>query len=244
MITERPPTVLIIEDEKAYIRLVRLNLEPSGFQVVEATDAESGLKALVNEEPDLILLDIGLPDIDGVTLCRQIRDFSDVPIIMLTAREGTSNIVAGLNAGADDYITKPFSAQELLARIKACLRRARYAGDNHTAPAAKTVAYLTVDLAARRVFVDGKEVSLTPTEYRLLVELVNHAGRVLVPGYLLERVWGSNQLEPGLVWQAIHRLRRKIERDPKKPQLIRTRPGIGYILSCEEVSDGDGPNRE
>ncbi len=242
MITERPPTVLIVEDEKAYIRLVRLNLEPSGFQVLEATDAQSGLKALVNEDPDLILLDIGLPDTDGVRLCRQIRDFSDVPIIMLTARGGTSNIVAGLDAGADDYITKPFSAQELLARIKACLRRARHAGDSHTTATVKTIAHLTVDVAARRVFVDGKEVPLTPTEYRLLVELVNHAGRVLVPGYLLERVWGSSQLEPGLVWQAIHRLRRKIERDPKKPQLIRTRPGIGYILTCEESSNG--PNRE
>lgn len=237
MISPNLPTVLVIEDEKTYIRLARLNLEPSGFRVIDATDAESGLIALMNEDPDLILLDIGLPDTDGVTLCRHIREFSDVPIIMLTARTGTSDVVAGLDAGADDYITKPFSAQELLARIRACLRRVRRVSNDRTAETTKTIGHLTVDLAARRVFVHGEEVHLTPTEYRLLVELVNQAGRVLVPGYLLERVWGSDQLEAGLVWQAIHRLRRKIEVDPRNPRLILTRPGIGYLLACDEGNE-------
>ena len=153
---------------------------------------------------------------------------------MLTALGQTEDVVRGLNAGADDYICKPFSAQELLARIRARLRRVRQTPQQE-AETVYRIGGAELDLTRRRLFVRGEEVQLTPTEYRLITELMTNAGRVLVPGYLLEQVWGSEDNEPQLVWQAIHRLRRKIEPDPGDPVYIQTRPGIGYIFLGNEA---------
>jgi two-component system KDP operon response regulator KdpE len=227
----RDPRILVVDDEVRYVKLVRVNLEASGYEVLAATNGEEAVNLAIETQPDLILLDIMLPGQDGYAACKQIRRFSQVPIIMVTAFEQTDNIVKGLDAGADDYITKPFSAQELLARIRALLRRA-----SMSAPEPEQsvrIDGIEIDFTSRRVYVDGEEVHLTPTEYRLLSELVRNSGRVLVPDYLLERVWDINTHEPQLLWQAVHRLRQKIEPDPGNPTYIHTRTGIGYIFIAE-----------
>ncbi|MBN1247942.1 MAG: response regulator transcription factor [Anaerolineae bacterium] len=228
----RAPRVLVVDDEPRYVRLIEINLEASGYSVLTATDGPEAVELAAQEDCDLILLDIGLPRMDGYAVCKEIRRFSDVPVIMLTARGQTSDIVQGLDAGADDYIPKPFSAQELLARIRARLRR------SELEPREKKPVYqygdVTLDTVRQRLFVKDKEVHLTPTEYHLLTELVAHAGRVLVTSYLLSEVWGSEDADPRLLWQAIHRLRGKIERDPTHPEHIQTRSGIGYIFLGEE----------
>lgn len=224
--------ILVVDDEIRYVKLVRVNLEASGYEVLAATNGREAVNCTAQEHPDLILLDIMLPGQDGYAACREIRRFSHVPIIMVTAYEQTENLVKGLDAGADDYITKPFSAQELLARIRAVMRRAKM---STTQPEESlTIDGIRIDFAGRRVYVDDEEVHLTPTEYRLLSELARNSGRVLVPDYLLERVWDINTHEPQLLWQAVHRLRQKLEPDPKQPKYIHTRPGIGYILMVEE----------
>lgn len=222
--------ILVVDDEPIYIRVVRLNLEARGYHVVSASNGQAAIDLIAHEEPDLILLDVRMPGMDGYEVCQRIREFSRVPIIMLTARTETADKVMGLDAGADDYVTKPFSADELLARVRAALRRV----EDAPRPSAESVFHagdLTVDLARQRVFVREQEVRLTPTEYRLLSELVKHAGQVVIPDYLLERVWGVGyEGEEQLLRQAIHRLRRKIERAPDAPPYIETRPGIGYIF--------------
>jgi len=226
--------ILVVDDKPRYLRLIEVNLKASGYEVITTGNGVSAVELAATETPDLILLDIMLPHKDGYQACREIRAFSAVPIIMLTALGQTDDVVKGLNAGADDYICKPFSAQELLARIRARLRRV-----HQTPPQETETVYrmggVELDLTRRRLFVRGEEVHLTPTEYRLITELITNAGRVLVPGYLLEQVWGSDDDEPQLIWQAIHRLRRKIERDPSDPVFIQTRPGIGYIFLGDET---------
>jgi len=226
--------ILVVDDQPRYRRLIKVNLEASGYEVVTASNGAGAVELAATQSPDLILLDIMLPDKDGNQACQEIRAFSTVPIIMLTALGRTEDVVRGLNAGADDYICKPFSAQELLARIRARLRRVQQIFQQET-EAVYRMGGLELDLTRRRLFVRGEEVRLTPTEYRLIAELVANAGRVLVPSYLLEQVWGSEDNEPQLIWQAVHRLRRKIERDPSKPVYIQTRPGIGYIFLGEET---------
>ena len=172
-----------------------------------------------------------MPGLDGFEVCRRIRQFSAVPIIMLTGLAEDADKVKGLETGADDYVTKPFSAAELLARVRATLRRVELSERKDPSPVFEA-GDLRVDLAQQRVFVYGQEVDLTPTEYRLLCELVKEAGRVLVPEHLLEKVWGMGyEGENHLVWQVVHRLRRKIERDPRNPQYIQTKPGIGYVFA-------------
>lgn len=226
--------ILVVDDKPRYLRLIKVNLEASGYQVITADNGASAVELAATETPDLILLDIMLPHKDGYQACREIRAFSAVPIIMLTALGQTDDIVRGLNAGADDYIPKPFSAQELLARIRARLRRAHQVSQ-HEIETVHRIGGVELDLTRKRLFVRGEEVHLTPTEYRLIVELVTNAGRVLIPGYLLEQVWGSEDNGPQLIWQAIHRLRRKIERDPANPVYIQTRPGIGYVFLGDET---------
>ncbi len=223
--------ILVVDDEHRYIRLIQVNLEASGYEVLSATDGATALALAAQERPDLILLDVMLPPKDGLTVCREIRTFSDVPIVMLTALGRTEDVVKGLDAGADDYIVKPFSAQELLARMRARLRRTGAQEDEAQTECRFGDLYL--DLSARRLYLRGDEIHLTNTEYRLLVELVTHAGRVLVVEYLLDRIWGADQEDAHLLWQAIHRLRQKIEPDPAQPQIIQTRPGIGYIFLPE-----------
>jgi DNA-binding response OmpR family regulator len=222
--------VLVAEDEPRYIWAIQTNLEARGYEVLTAPDGQKAVELAVSEQPDLVLLDIKMPVLNGYEACRRIREFSTVPIIMLTALAEEANKVHGLDLGADDYITKPFSAPELLARVRAALRRV---GFSEGLPSASSfqAGVVRVDFAQQRVFISGQEVELTPTEYRLLCELVKQPGRLLVPDHLLEKVWGPGY-EGGdkLVRQAIHRLRCKMERDPRHPEYIQTRPGLGYVF--------------
>ncbi len=226
--------ILVADDEPRYVWATKVNLEARGYEVITAMNGEEALALAVTESPDLIILDIRMPDMQGDEVCARIREFSNVPIIMLTALADERNKVRGLDAGADDYVTKPFSAAELLARVRAALRRVELSTRRMSAPVLQ-YGGLKVDLARKRVSVKGREVSLTPTEYRLLREFVRLPGHVLVPEYLLERVWGVGyEGAYALLRQAIHRLRQKIEPDPRHPRYIRTRRGIGYIFQPEE----------
>ncbi len=231
--------ILIVDDESRYIRAVQVNLEASGYQVVTAANGQQAVERAAREEPDLILLDIRMPDMDGYEACQRIREFSTVPIIMLTALAETPNKVKGLDLGADDYVTKPFSVDELLARVRATLRRIEEYSEQEQ-PGEQAVfqaGELHVDFVRQRVFVRDREIKLTPTEYRLLCELVKHAGRVVMPGYLLEKIWGGDSEQDNhLLWQVVHRLRQKIERNPHTPQYIHTRPGMGYIFAYPQES--------
>ena len=226
--------ILVVDDEPRYIRAIQVNLETSGYEVLAARDGQTAIELAVSEQPDLILLDIRMPGLDGYEVCRRIREFSAVPIIMLTALAEDTDKVKGLDIGADDYVTKPFSADELLARVRAALRRVELSERQDPHPTFQA-GDLLIDFARQQVFARGQEVNLTPTEYRLLCELVKQAGRVLVPEYLLEKVWGMGyEGENRLLWQAVHRLRRKIEHDPRNPQYIQTRPGIGSVFAPPE----------
>ncbi|MFZ5917733.1 MAG: response regulator transcription factor [Chloroflexota bacterium] len=225
------PCVLVVDDEPRYVLAIKVNLEASGYRVLTASDGRTAVELAVAEEPDLVVLDIRMPGMDGYETCRRIREFSTAPVIMLSALAEDSDKVRGLDTGADDYVTKPFSAEELLARVRAALRRAELSERTDLRPCFQA-GEIRVDFAQQRVFVADREIELTPTEYRLLYELVQQAGRVLVPEYLLDKVWGVGyEGENRLLWQAIHRLRQKIERDPKEPQYIQTRPGIGYVFA-------------
>jgi two-component system KDP operon response regulator KdpE len=225
--------VLVVDDELRYVRAIQFNLEADGYEVLTAQNGHMAVELAADENPDLVVLDVRMPGIDGYEACQRIREFSAVPIIMLTAMAEDTDKVKGLDAGADDYVTKPFSADELLARVRAVLRRVELSGQEESVPTFQA-GDLKVDFAQRRVFTCEQEVELTPTEYRLLCELVRQPGRVLVPEVLLERVWGMGYEEDkSLLWQAIHRLRHKIEPDPQNPQYILTRPGIGYVFGSE-----------
>jgi DNA-binding response OmpR family regulator len=230
------PLILIVEDEPRYVRLITINLETSGYAVKSTNNAEDAVAMAARHQPDMILLDIMLRgEMNGYQACREIRQFSSVPIIMLTALGLTEHIVQGLDAGADDYIPKPFSAQELMARVRARFRRA---GSGQLLPELKDDVFdaggLKVDFGQRRIYVNDEEKELTATEYRLLVNLVRNEGRVIPTMDLLERVWDFDQHEPQLLWQAIHRLRQKIEPDPHTPRYIHTRSGIGYVFIVHE----------
>ena len=223
-------TILVVDDEPSYLWTIRINLEARGYLVLEAPDGETALDIAVTEHPDLVLLDIRMPGMDGLEVCRHIREFSAVPIIMLTAMAQKKDIVHGLDTGADDYITKPFSSDELLARVRSALRRVELSGQDDPQPVFRA-GDLEVDFVQQQVLLEGDEVHLTPIEYRLLCELVRYPGRVLVSDYLLERVWGLGyEGENRLLRQAIHRLRRKIEPPESDQQLIQNRPAMGYVF--------------
>jgi DNA-binding response OmpR family regulator len=222
-------SILVVDDEPRYVKAIRLNLEASGYLVLTAGDGISAIEQAASENPDLIILDVRMPGLDGFSVCKRIREFSEVPIIMLTAVAGDDDKVKGLELGADDYLTKPFSAQELLARVRAVLRRVEMSGRGEANPL--SMGDLVIDFASQRVFVRGEEVHLTAIEYRLLCELFRQPGRVVTHEYLLNKVWGPGYEEAeSLLWQAMHRLRRKIERDPRQPEYIHTRHGLGYVL--------------
>jgi DNA-binding response OmpR family regulator len=228
---EAAATILVVDDEPRYVSWIQVNLRASGYRVLSAADGQTALELTAGERPDLLLLDIGLPVLDGLEVCRRIREFSIVPIIMLTARAAEADRVAGLDAGADDYLTKPFGPPELLARVRAALRRGRYAA----APAGEPLFRhddLSIDYANCEVRRNGQPLALTPTEYRLLVCLARHAGRVVLPQELLTAVWGPEYRdETQHVRLYVSRLRRKIEQDPERPRHVLTKPGIGYLFA-------------
>ena len=222
--------VLVVDDEPRYLKLVRYNLEAAGYEVVTAANGEEALSLVAGKIPDLIILDIRLPDISGYEVCTRIREFSSVPIIMLTAKGEEREKVRGLRLGADDYVTKPFGAEEFMARVETVLRRSRIS--EAKAPPILTIEELSIDFVQRKVTIRGQEVSLSPTEYRLLQCLAVSAGRVIVQEEILGKVWGPEYREnyEGLRVY-IRRLRQKIEKEPEHPIYIITKPGVGYMLA-------------
>ncbi len=222
------PKILVIEDEERMARFVRLNLEQDGFQVSEALNGREGLDKLRTFMPDLILLDVMLPDIDGFELLKMIREIDNVPVIMLTAKGEEEDKVRGLELGADDYVTKPFSPRELVSRAKAVLRRVESSSVSSD-DVIEVDERLKIDFNRREIFVEGKQVKLRPTEYRLLYHLVQNAGWVLTYDQILSRVWGYEYRdEPHYVRLYINYLRQKLEKDPSNPKYILTERGVGY----------------
>lgn len=221
-------TILVVDDEERMARFIRLNLEHDGFQVVEAYRGMKAIDAVRTAMPDLVLLDIMMPDLDGFEVLKIIRETSAVPVIMLTAKGEEDDRVCGLELGADDYITKPFSPRELTSRVKAVLRRTDTTGGS-SQEVIELDDRLKIDLGRREVWVDGKTVKLRPTEYRLLYHLVQNAGWVLTYDQILSRVWGYEYRdEPHYVRLYINYLRQKIEKDPANPKYILTERGVGY----------------
>ncbi len=223
--------VLVVDDERAIRRLLQVSLTAHGHTIFEATSGREALEAVVAYRPDLIILDLGLPDIEGIEVTQRLREWTQTPIIILSVRERETDKIAALDAGADDYLTKPFSIGELLARIRVLLRRAASKAD---APIFSSRA-LTVDLARRIVRVDQCEVYLTPTEYDLLKLLVTHAGKVVTNSQILRQVWGPSQEDNShLLRVNMSNLRRKIETNPTRPVYILTEPGVGYRLRTDD----------
>lgn len=222
--------VLVVDDERAIRRFLRASLTAYGYTVYEASGGREALLAVIRDRPDLIILDLGLPDVDGIEVTRQLREWTRTPIIVLSVREEEATKVAALDVGADDYLTKPFGIAELMARIRVALRHA-------TQPAGEPIFEvddLRMDLARRQVTISGDDVALTPTEYDLLRVLVQHAGKVLTHGQLLRQVWGTGyETEIHLLQVNISNLRRKIEPDPSRPSYILTEIGVGYRLRGE-----------
>ena len=224
----RHPRILIVDDELAIIKFLRANLEAKGFETLAAMDGAEALETIERELPDLVILDIMMPKMDGFEVCRRLREWSQIPIIMLSARGDEGDKVKCLDLGSDDYITKPFGAHELIARVRAVLRRTEAAG---TIPAQTsfTNGDLQINFAQRRVTIAGKEVKLTPTEYSLLQEFVLNTGNVLTHAYLLNKVWGLEYREEREYLHVfVRRLRAKLESNPTNPRYILTVPAVGY----------------
>lgn len=219
--------ILVIDDEAAIRRFLHSALSSEEFTLYEAASGHNGLSAAASLRPDLILLDLGLPDLDGIEVVRRLREWSQVPVIVLSVREREDDKIAALDAGADDYLTKPFGVGELLARIRAALRRVVTQGEEPVFESGE----LKVDLNLRRVTLAEVEVQLTPTEYDLLRLLISHADRVLTHSQILKQIWGgAHQDQPQVLRVTISNLRKKIERDPSRPRHITTEPGVGYRL--------------
>ena len=218
-------TVLIVDDDRALLRALRINLTARGYQVHTAADAATGLAMASRHPPDLAIVDLGLPDVDGMQVVEGLRGWTSIPILVLSARDAEVAKVAALDAGADDYVTKPFGMDELLARVRAALRRAAPTPD---APTITTPAF-TIDLAAKRVTGPGGEVRLTPTEWHLLEVLARHPDKLVSQRHLLREVWGP-QYETETNYLRVHlaNLRRKLEPDPARPRYLITEPGLGY----------------
>ncbi|MFL5521359.1 MAG: response regulator [Gemmatimonadales bacterium] len=233
------PVVLIIEDEPQMRRFLRATLRAHDYQVVEATTAREGLAQAAGRNPELVLLDLGLPDAEGLDVARALRRNSRTPIIVLSARGRESDKVAALDEGADDYLTKPFGAQELLARIRVALRHAALPTDAAPQPVFEA-GDLRVDQVRRQVFRGSQEVHLTPTEYRLLAALIRHAGRVITHRQLLQEVWGASHVDQTHYLRVyMAQLRQKLESDSARPRLLTTEPGVGYRLR-EDAPAGEG----
>lgn len=227
------PKILVIEDEPPIRKFLRISLETNGCTVVEANNAATGIGQAVAEPPDAVILDLGLPDQDGLSVITRIREWSRVPIIVVSARGRESDKVTALDAGADDYLTKPFSVGELMARLRVALRHsANVAGK--TADTVFQVGDLRVDLGRREVHIRGEAIHLTPTEYRILAALVSHAGKVVTHRQLLKEVWGPDSIyENQYLRVYMGQLRRKIEQDTARPRYLKTEAGVGYRLMDE-----------
>ena len=232
---------LVIDDEVQIRRLLRVALEGAGYDVHEAEAGQLGLQAAALTRPDVVLLDLGLPDMDGLNVLRRLREWSRTPVVALTVRDREDDKVSALDAGADDYVTKPFSTAELLARLRAAQRRALPREES----AIFSHGRLVVDLVARTVHRDGLEVKLTATEWSLLALLIRHAGRILTHRQILREVWGPNAEEHREYLRVYFtHLRKKIERDPSQPAIIINEPGVGYRLQVESGSGEAGKEED
>jgi DNA-binding response OmpR family regulator len=233
------PLILAVDDEAGILRLIKLELTSQGFRVVVANDGEEALRLAEQQRPDIVVLDILMPDMTGLEVMRRLRERSQVPVILLTGKDHDEDKVRGLELGADDYLVKPFNPDELSARVRAVLRRSVSPGSGTGSTV--TVGNIEIDLNRRLVKKDGTVIALTRTEWMLLQHLATNAGRVMLNAELLSKVWGPeyrDDLQYLRVW--ISRLRSKLEADPSKPQIIKTLPGIGYLLDAEnELSSAD-----
>lgn len=223
-------TILVVDDEPRYLRLMEANLVTEGYQVLKATNGQEAVEIVAEKHPELVLMDIMMPVLDGFGACERVREFSNVPIIIVTARGSESDRVRGLDLGADDYIVKPFSAIELLARVRAVLRRTQVSGSAFQ-QAIFIHGNLKIDFARAEVFKDDRIVFLSATEYRLLLQFAHNIGAVLTSEQLLSDVWGPEYRDDKeILWVSISRLRQKLEADPKNPVHIVTRSGLGYTM--------------
>jgi two-component system KDP operon response regulator KdpE len=231
-VEEKNLRILVVDDERPIRRFLNASLS-GAYIVLEAATGEEALTMAITGHPDAILLDLGLPDMDGVDLTRRLREWTQIPIIVISVRDHEEDKITALDAGADDYLTKPFGVGELMARLRVILRRAIPAD---SAPVFRTE-HLTVDLTLREVNVDGREVNLTPTEYDILRVLIQNAGKVLTHQQLIHLVWGNNyEADSHLLRVNISNLRRKIEPDPSRPHFVMTEPGVGYRLKTFEAA--------
>jgi len=227
------PVVVLVEDEPQIRRFLRPALISQGYRLFEAATGADGLAEVATRQPDIIILDLGLPDIDGLEVIRRLREWTAVPIIVLSARGQEQDKIAALDGGADDYVSKPFGMGELLARMRAALRHAAHSAKD-TTDSTFSVRELEVDLGRRQVLISGKPVHLTPIEYRLLTTLIRHAGKVMTQGQLLKEVWGLHSTDQAHYLRVyIAQLRRKLEADSARPRYLLTEPGVGYRLAAE-----------
>lgn len=231
--------ILIIEDEPPIRKFLRAALTAEGYRLNEAASGAEGLRVATLQPPDLVILDLGLPDMDGQQVLSQLREWLTAPIIILSARDQESQKIAALDHGADDYVTKPFSMGELLARMRTALRHATRAANKAVEPQTLTFGELRIDLAARLVYRENEEVHLTPLEYKLLVTMAKHAGKVLTHRFLLREVWGPGEVHENHYLRVfVAGLRRKLEADPARPKYLLTEQGVGYRFALEANFSG------
>jgi len=235
-------SILAADDDPQLLRLITRNLQLEGYDVLAASDGQQALELIEDNSPDLVLLDVMMPRMDGFTVCYRVREFSSVPIIIITARGQDQDKVRGLDLGADDYLTKPFSVDELLARVRAVIRRSQFTARELTQGLRATTATgsLVIDYSQHIVMLNGREIALTPTEYSIIAYLAQNVGRVVTQDLLLEHVWGPEYLgESHMLQVNINRLRRKLEVDVTQPHYILTKVGVGYSLAALPVSTSD-----
>lgn len=240
----KKPAIVVADDDPQLLRLVTRNLQLDGYEVVAASDGQQALERIEEKMPDLVILDVMMPKLDGFAVTARVREFSALPIIIVTARGQDRDKIHGLDLGADDYLTKPFGVEELLARVRAVLRRSHVNAQQSAQGfrATITIGDLTIDFAQHIATRAGHAIELTPLEYRLLVYLAQNAGRVITQDLLLEHVWGEEYVgESHLLQVNINRLRRKIEQDPAHPHYLLTKLGIGYLLANVPATSVDRP---
>jgi DNA-binding response OmpR family regulator len=238
MMPAKNTTLVAADDDPQLLRLMTRNLQLEGFDVLAASDGQQALELIENHAPDLVLLDVMMPKLDGFTVCSRVREFSAVPIIIVTARGQDQDKVRGLDLGADDYLTKPFSVEELLARVRAVLRRSEFTTMEYRQglQATTVTGNLMVDYSQHLVMLNGREIALTPIEYRIIAYLAQNVGRIVTQDLLLEQVWGQEYLgESHMLQVNINRLRHKLEADATQPRYILTKVGVGYSLAALPV---------